>query len=99
DRRDRHDLVPEIALRGTALIDVEMRRVRADDGIVRADQQADAEHVGCRAVEDKVDASSSESCAQLVCCPARPVVRSIRHSVTGVRGRDCLEYLGMRASM
>src|SRR5262249_47834499 len=99
DRRDGHDLVPEVALRGTALIDIEMRRLGADDGIVRADQQADAEHVGCGAVEDEVGASSPESGAQLPRSPARPLVRSVGSSVTEIGGCDRLEYLRMRTGM
>src|SRR5260221_12432718 len=76
-----------------------MRGLSAEDRIVRADQQADAEHVGCPAIKDKVGASRAENCAQLVGSPARPVVRSVRASVTPVGGCDCPEYLGVRASM
>jgi hypothetical protein len=73
-------------LRGPALVHVEVGALGADDGLVRAQHEAEAEDIGPRAVEDEVDpAAGTERAGQLSGGPGRPGIIPVRGGITVAR--------------
>jgi hypothetical protein len=97
--RDGQELGAEDVLGRAALVGVDVRGVRADDALVPAQQQAQAEHVGARAVQHQERAVGAERLAQRGGHPLGPRIGAVGDRVTGVGIHDRTQHRGVRTGV
>ena len=94
-RRHVHELGSGDPLRGAALVDVDVRRLRADHRLERPQHGREGRDVAAGTVEDRKHLNVAEQLAQPPAQPGRPLVVAVGTRPALVGGGDRLEDGGV----
>src|SRR5579859_7244822 len=95
--RNGQQLGADHPLAGAALMHVDVRALRADDGVDRPEQQAEPEQVGAGPVEHEERAAGAERVPETGRGALAPRVGAVRHLIAGVRLGQHPEHGRVRA--